>query len=654
MSRGTRWRRRAVICLLLAAPLAWWAELVLFDPETELLVGAKAPWLVDPRWETRGRTPKPFPPTRYRLEPRGSGDLPASLPVAIRAMRSFRVYVDGELRFDFARWQRAGWKRPVKLDLGPWLREAHRALVIEVADDRGPPALQVVALDEAAAPWVETGRARWLSSTLGLPPVPAAVAGRGEAELRAGPWRWAHPLRHLALLAGVLGLVLAGLAGSLRRPPRAEEPRPPSRWRHAPVVAALVLVAGANLWNASRFPYDRSRMDWGGHLEHLRYAERHWRPPLAEEGWEMYQPPLYYWVGGSFLRLFRSHLGLRASIRWIQLLGAGAAVLHVLLAAFVLARFGPASGRARAVALLAVGLAPGALTTDAMLTNEPFAAFVCGLPLAAGALVLAGRRFGVRAGALLGLLGGLALLSKFTGLMPVAALAATLGVAYLDEPGRRRAVAATLAAFALVVLAVAGPYYARNVATYGEPFVGNWSRASGWYYEQEPGYRTPRFYATFGDVFAYPPMRALYSSFWDGLYASWWGEVHDDFVHPNQPRTIRLSLILFALAIVPTAAGLLGAGRSLRRGFGSDPIDRVHLLFVLVSLFSLVSLAVFVLRLPFYSTLKAFFLMNLTLPAALFVAQGTARLERGLGRARVLLDLVTAAFVVYVLRLFLW
>lgn len=655
---GRRWRP-AVVLLLLAAPLAWWGGLVLFDPEVELLVGWQAPWVVDPRWETRGRTPEPFPATLYRLGVEGSGELPPSLPAEIRAMRDLRIHVDGELRFDFGRWHRAHWKEPVTLDLGPWLAAATEELVIEVRNDRGPPALQVVALDEAAAPWIETGRAPWQASTLGLPPVPAVVAGRGEAELQAVPWRWDHPLLYRALLAGVLGLVAVGLLR--RRTANAEAPaeaeagaEPWSRRRWLPVAAALLLVAAANLWNASQFPYTRSRMDWGGHREHLRYSAAHWRPPLAEEGWQMYQPPLYYWVGGTVLRLSREAAGMEASLRRVQLLGAVAGILHVLLAALVLRRFGPPSARAQAVALLAVGLAPGAVTTNAMLTNEPFAAFMCGLPLVVGAVVVAGRRFGPGPGTLLGLLGGLALLSKFTGLMPVAALGATLGLTFLDEAGRRRAMAATLAAFLVVVAVVAGPYYARNVAVYGKPFVGNWDRESGQYYEQEPGYRTPRFWAGFGDVFAYPPERARYSSFWDGLYASWWGEIHDNFVRPNQPRTIRLSLLLFALALVPTAAGAMGAAGSLRRSFGSGPADRVHLLFVLVSLFSLASLAVFMTRLPYHSTMKAFFLLNLTVPAALFIARGVERLEGGLGRGRMLLDAVTLGFVVLVLRLFLW
>lgn len=667
--RGRRWRAAALV-LLLAAPLIWWAGSALIDPEVELLVGWRAPWVVDPRWETRGRTADPFPATRYSLRREPSRTPPSSLPVEVRAMRELRIFVDGELRFDFGDWPRSGWKDPVALDLGPWLAAAGEALTIEVTNDRGPPALQVVALEEAAAPWIETGHAPWYASTRGLPPTPAVVAGRGEPELGAAPWRWARPLLHRALLGAVVALVLVGFLRYCRGRRRAERGGPPGdpheedaagaapgarrRWLWLPVAAALLLVAAANLWNASRFPYTRSHMDWGGHRQHLRYAANHWRPPLAEEGWQMYQPPLYYWAGGAVLRASRPHVDQEAALRRVQLLGAAAGVLHVLLAAAVLRRFGPRSGRAQAVALLAVGLAPGAITTNAMLTNEPFAALMCGLPLAAGAALLADRRYGVMTGAFLGLLGGLALLSKFTGLMPVAAVGAVLGVAFLDEAGRRRAVAATLAAFLLVAALVAGPYYARNVAVYGKPFVGNWDPESGQYYEQEPGYRTPRFWGTVGDVFVHPPARARYSSFWDGLYASWWGEIHDNFVRPHPPRTIRLSLLLFALAAVPTAAGAMGLVRSLRRSFGADPRHRVHLLFVVVSLFSVASLGVFMARLPYVSTMKAFFLLNLTVPAAVFIGWGLSRLEAGLGRGRVLLDLVSLGFVALVLSLFLW
>jgi hypothetical protein len=379
----------------------------------------------------------------------------------------------------------------------------------------------------------------------------------------------------------------------------------------------------------------------------------------------MYQPPLYYWVAGALYRSAGGGTrpeGRPEALRRVQKLGGWVGVAHGALAFLVLLRFGPPSPRARAWALAAVGLAPAALTTGAMITNEPFAGLACGLPVAVGAWWITRGRAGVGAGAALGVLAGLALLAKFTGLMVLAALAVGLGAALVAPaaataaPARRRW--AALAGLLIAAAAVAGPYYLRNLRVYGRPFVGNWDRVSGQYYEQEPGYRTLGFYGRFGEVFAHLPERARWSSLWDGLYASTWGEIHGNFVRPRDLRVARWTLALFALALVPTAAALWGLGATAVRAAGERPAPGSHpdaeLLLVAVTVFSLAAVAVFTMVVPYRSAVKGFFLLHLTVPAAVFAARGYERMERGLGRGRWALDLAALAQAGLTCCLFLW
>ena len=144
----------------------------------------------------------------------------------------------------------------------------------------------------------------------------------------------------------------------------------------------------------------------------------------------------------------------------------------------------------------------------------------------------------------------------------------------------------------------------------------------------------------------------MWSSFWDGIYASTWAEINDSFVPVGDPAVDTLQLLLMALALVPTLAAVGGFWLTVRRAWEHPP--GIDLLMVAVSTFTLSSVAVYTTRLPFANTLKALFLLSLLIPVTFFVARGFERMERGLGRARWLLDLATCLQLLLVLRLFVW
>ena len=37
-------------------------------------------------------------------------------------------------------------------------------------------------------------------------------------------------------------------------------------------------------------------MDWTEHLKYIEYVASTWHVPLPSEGWQMFQPPLYYFI----------------------------------------------------------------------------------------------------------------------------------------------------------------------------------------------------------------------------------------------------------------------------------------------------------------------------------------------------------------------
>lgn len=105
-----------------------------------------------------------------------------------------------------------------------------------------------------------------------------------------------HPLDPFCLAWTFALIALAGLGSLLL-----------SRIRPATFGGwcGCVLFAGGVLrilyWVAT--PYYLRAYDWGGHLQFLRYVAEHLALPSADHGWETHQPPLYYMLGGLWMRL---------------------------------------------------------------------------------------------------------------------------------------------------------------------------------------------------------------------------------------------------------------------------------------------------------------------------------------------------------------
>ncbi|MDA8016042.1 MAG: hypothetical protein MPN21_01240 [Thermoanaerobaculia bacterium] len=654
-----------LIVAVLLLPVLWWTKVAFLDEGTEMLPPSSCgSWVVHPEWGIVFEPKEHYPPVLYRL------DLPAETireppAVEITALGSIRVRVGERACGEFGE-ARGNWRRPVHIDLADCVGSddtggESRPLVVGVRNDDGPAPVRVC-WPESGGSLPATGEDGWSSLTPGRGWLPAGVAGRETSELRDKTFTWpAGPWGYRVLLAGSALLVLVGLwrGRAARSGVQDRENRPDGE---VLVWLVLALVVSVYCWNALQYPWWASRIDQGAHAERLREAaEGDWLPE-ADRSFQSYQPPLYYALAGGLVALRHPGVDLTQSrdgrdLRPAQVLDAFAGTVHLLLAFLLLRRHGPSSPRARALSLGLVGLAPVAVTTYPMLGNETLAASLCGAALLSGVLWLHQERMVWPL--LAGFFSASALLSKYTGVMPTAALAVMLVGLLLMGRGRGpnpamriRTVLRNAAVWLGVIALVAGPFYVGRWLRWGDPFIGNWDRSLGFGFEGEPGYRTLGFFTRFGEVFFYSPERAMWSSFWDGLYASTWGEINDSFLPAGDPAVNALLLLLMAFAVVPTLAGLAGFAISVRRAWSRGP--GLDLVFVAVSTFTLGSVAVYTTQVPFVATVKALFMLSLLLPVTFFVARGYAWIERGLGRACWLLDVAAALQLLLVLRLFVW
>ena len=70
------------------------------------------------------------------------------------------------------------------------------------------------------------------------------------------------------------------------------------------LMAAWVVLAANNIWQVP----SQVGPDIFAHYQYVVYISRSWSLPLATDGWEMFQPPLFYSIAAPFYGLFSARL----------------------------------------------------------------------------------------------------------------------------------------------------------------------------------------------------------------------------------------------------------------------------------------------------------------------------------------------------------
>ncbi len=628
--------------LLVSVPLAALAIATLAaNPIAFLRQDEAAPWIGSPDPVSTGTVAATYD-ALHVVEFRREVDVdPEAGPLRLRvdALRGFELEWNGRL-LEERPW-RDDWRGSRLVEIADDLRPGGNALRVRVRNPDGPPLLRL--RGEGAGVRFATD-AGWEASRNGAAPRPARVADdtlRAAAALTVPPLGRALAARATLLVALLLasGLLAEWLGRSFRV--------------RGIGADALVWLPIAALWiglfaTAIQLPAYVG-FDGPDHLDHVHLVQDEWRIPLADEGPQTYQPPLFYWLSAALLTLAPF-----APERLVLRVLPFACGLAQIAAAVWLARllFPGDRLRARACAV-AAGFLPLHLYMAAYLNNQPLFGALGALALVATVRLLVAAPASLTASAGLGAWIGLAVLAKVSGLVlvPLAAVFLTLRHAVAD---RARLAAALLPAASVVAasLAVCGWFFLRNQRHFGQALIGNWdvpgSPVAWW---QHPGFHTPAYYLRFGEVL-YRPFFASFDSFWDGLYSAFWGDGLIGGIASWAQRhplwDYEWMAVGYALALPASALLLFGFGALVRESLrGEDWARRIALSFVISCGFLAVFVTLFLtLVLPAYSMTKASYLLWAAPVFALALAEGWSRAHAGLARPfRVLLHAWTGAFL---------
>jgi hypothetical protein len=565
-----------------------------------------------------------------------------------RAMKVAEIRLDGQIIFRVDQSITHEWKKRRQIDLTSALMPGVHELFFEVRNHNGHPAL--LAYCEPLN--LYTGE-HWESSTDGrswhkaLPvndtqPLPLSRTLQRADQAFISNLHLYVPIFVLAFLCTLLFSNSGSPAWTAKCRPTAEM----VRWM---LLFSWVIMAVNNI---GKIPLDIG-MDVKGHMQYITHIYENMHIPLATEGWQMFQPPLFYVLSAVVYKVFMTGFSPEYSEYALRIIPLFCGIAQVELCYRALRYAYPTRNDLQIVGTVIGGLLPMNIYMSQFAGNEPLAAFFTAVVILFVFRMLSspsapsGRDL-----VLTGLFLGLAVLTKMSAMLlalPVAVF--LLCKSATHERDKKRLIRASYRVFIFVfgvAFLVSGWYYIRNWIEMGQLFITGWDSSRNIVWWQDPGYRTPGQLFTFGESLFYPVYSAAVS-FWDGLYSTFWMDGYLS-AYNRPPWNYSFMLSSAWLSLLPSAAILAGMAVSPFRINGN-----VHkaLFFASFSVFVYISAIFFIyLSLPVISSAKASYALGLTpCIAVLFVCGFDVLTSRSIFIKAVLYGLVAcwavAAYAAY-------
>lgn len=544
--------------------------------------------------------------------------------LTVYAYRGARVYLD-DRPLNYFGPPLESWKDPVRFPIGRFTQPGEHELRIVVINSVGPPAL-LAWCDEFGIKSGPDWQAADGSET-GFRPAISLDEPRITKLVRSFPGTLTALSSQLPLLLAVFGGVftITLLRGwnVLPATPLARRPEAaPSLVRF--LILGLWLALGIN--NCSKLDLIVG-FDAAAHQKYMQFLIEREQLPYADDGWQMFQTPLYYLVSVTMVAALLPIVEINTIWPMLRIIPFVCGALQVEWCYRALRHAFPDRGDLQTLGVLVGGLMPMNIYISMGYTNEPMAGMFSAL-----AVLWAVKAFRQPALAqtfvwpwYLGVLLGLAILSKFTAVLLIPPLA--LCLIWQMRPLGATRIASGLFSFAAAGCLVCGWYFVRNVLKFGKPFVGGWDpiRKIAWW--QDPGYRSLDQILVFGESLAQPIYGATYG-FLDGIYCTMWldGYLSGTGFSDRPPWNFAFLISLAALSLLPMLAILVGMATSFRH---PDRSTRQILLFstACVGIYMAAIFYLF-LTLPIVSTTKASYMIGLLPCLAILFTGGVERFLR--------------------------
>ena len=609
----------AALFLAALARVLW---LAWFDDNIRFLPSGPAPWIVYPS----PLDPSSFPgmelPAEFHRHVTLS-ETPSRASLEFRCFKSCVIRINGKA---VATGSAVRWKTSTRLDVTDALQRGDNDIEASVSTDMGPPASSLkLQLDGMTVLTDES----WDVSLAGTSASGARRASEapepGPGNPLSGAERTRDALRN-NYGKGLLWLAISVVACLIGRRASMSDG----------VARNLILMLLAAPWIFLLLHNLSCRVatygfDAVAHLGYIEYIRTKHSLPLATQGAEMYQAPLYYIVSSGLLSLFDRAAASDQGLLILRLFNVAVGAANVALVYVGLGFVFPAQWKRQAAGAALAAFAPWHLYLLHYPTNEVLSAM-----LGTASIVLCLKCLHTDAASArclaLGAVLGAGCLTKASSLalLPVilAALAGKLSMRSDCSPIAR---VGRLASVVGLAVAISGWHYWRLWRQYGNPLAGNWDPAIVHAWWQQPGYFTLAYFTSYGRSLT-APFFSGFHSFWDALYSTLWGDgLWGGWtqVPGRPPWHYELMAAGYVLALVPTLVVVCGCCVAVVRFVREPRVDWLLLVGSLGVMF--LAIVLLSLRLPSYEQPKAFHALNILLPFCACAIVGYEYLTRHLG-----------------------
>ncbi|HEV2045126.1 MAG TPA: tetratricopeptide repeat protein [Chthoniobacterales bacterium] len=609
------------------ATLAWKCRQ---DPAINFLPSyPHAEWIIFPAAVSAGSHPVTVMDATFRrafeLETQ-----PISVRLQLRAAKRVDLKINGrsveigEIR---------NWKNVSTMDVLGFLQTGANTIEARVFNDDAPPALWLAINGDqftlrSDQTWeASLGGSAWRRVALASVP---RRPGRGNplagGETTVGifsrVWRpWATFL-FVALLIAIAAQLWKGRVAARPGGASAEFSA-----KQVVVLLGICIIAWIILFwnNASMLPF-QSGYDSNDHLNYIKYIQERHALPLPHEGFEMFQPPLYYVLSAVALSIGRLSISDGGAVVILRTLTMVFGIVNFTLIFLSLKLIFPERIGSQVAGLLLAAFLPMQLYLSHYVTNETLAATLVTASVYLSLRVLKKQDASVSEYLWLGCLTGAAMLAKATSILLVPPLVGALAIKLAWQRASIGVWLRSIGTTVVVGFVVCGWHYIRILGRFGTPIVGNWDPAVGFAWWQDPGFHTGGDYFRFGRSLI-DPLFSGFNGFADGVYSTLWGDSlcggFSDLLS-RTPWNYNLMIGGYFVALFPTLLIATGAGVAVYR-FVRQPTPEWFLLLG-ISAAVMLALVFMTLRVASYAQVKAFYALSALLPLCAFGAAGWEKL----------------------------
>jgi tetratricopeptide (TPR) repeat protein len=555
-------------------------------------------------------------------------DQPATARLSVRAMRRAEVKING---VTVRPRSNRSWKEITSIDVAEHLHVGTNLIEARVFNHNGPPALWLtLTTDQLRLRSDESWETSFAGSSWRYAALASAAKSPWPGNSIAGGELTFDAIKQL----WPFWIVLVAIASVVSFLWNVNSSESTPLWLQQMLLLMLAGLWLLLFWNNARLLPFHAGFDSKEHLKYINYIQEHRALPLPTDGWEMYQPPLYYLIASASLSACQLSINDPTSIFVLRLLGALFGIAQFVFVFLSLRLLFPA--RTAFIGLLLAAFLPMHLYLAHYVTNEILAATLATAALYLCLRLLRSETPRASQFAWLGLAMGAAMLTKATGilLLPIviAAIAAKLAVTRAPVAISLRNIGLLLA----ICFAVCGWHYARIWLRFGTPLLGNWDVVSGFAWWQDPGYHTMADYLRFGRSLV-NPLFSGFAGFADGIYSTLWGDgLCGGLSSLNVAWNQQPMAAGYLWALIPTMLVLAGAGIAILQ-FIRKPSSELLLLIGFCAVIVL-GLVFMTLKVPSYAQVKAFYGLSALTPFCFFGALGWERLTHGRARLQFILD----------------